>query len=63
MTNPDIINAAEAAEILGISIRAVQHRITRGTLAAQKLPGRTGAYVLDRADVQKAKEADLEAAS
>ena len=63
MRTSDIINATEAAEILGISVRAVQHRIMRGTLPAQKLPGRTGAYVLNRNDVEKAKADDLEAAS
>ena len=50
--SPDIISAAEAAKILHISVRAVQHRITSGTLPAQKLPGKTGAYILDRATVE-----------
>ena len=48
----DIISAAEAAKILHISVRAVQHRITSGTLPAQKLPGKTGAYILDRETVE-----------
>lgn len=50
--NSTIINAAEAAKILHISVRAVQHRITSGTLPAQKLPGKTGAYILDRETVE-----------
>ena len=50
--NTDLISAAEAAQILRISVRAVQHRIAAGSLPAQKLPGKTGAYILDRAEVE-----------
>ncbi|WP_293784171.1 helix-turn-helix domain-containing protein [uncultured Aeromicrobium sp.] len=57
MSNPpDLINVAEAAAILNLSPRAVQHRIANGSLPAQKLPGRTGAYVLKREDVVKARD-------
>lgn len=48
----DLISAAEAAQILHISVRAVQHRIAAGSLPAQKLPGKTGAYILNRAEVE-----------
>ena len=48
----DLIGVAEAAQILNLSVRAVQHRIIRGDLLAQKMRGKTGAYVLNRADVE-----------
>ena len=52
----NLIGVTEAAAILGIKPRGVQHRITAGTLIAHKLPGKTGAYVLDRADVEAARD-------
>lgn len=56
MTQPeDLLNVHRAAEALGISVRAVQHRIKTGTLTAQKLgTGRTSAYVITRAEVDRA---------
>lgn len=56
MSNPDWINVAEAAGILNLSVRAVQHRIAAGSLPAQKLPGRTGAYILARSDVERVRD-------
>ncbi|MBM9464632.1 hypothetical protein JL108_14340 [Aeromicrobium sp. YIM 150415] len=57
MSNPpDLVTVAEAATILSISTRAVQHRISNGSLpTAQKLPGRTGSYLLERAAVERAR--------
>ncbi len=57
MTNPDdLLTVAQAAEELNLSRRAVAHRITTGTLAAVKIgDGRTSAYVLTRAEVERAK--------
>jgi len=56
MTTNDLMTVAQAAEALNLSPRAVQHRITTGTLAAQKLgSGKTSAYVITRAEVERAK--------
>lgn len=65
MTTNDILTVAQAAAELNLSPRAVQHRITTGTLAAQKLgSGKTSAYVITRAEVERAKaEAQAPAAS
>lgn len=50
------ISASEAAKILHITVRAIHHRINAGTLTAQKLSGKTGAYVLDREEVEAAAQ-------
>ena len=56
MTTNDLMTVTQAAVELGLSARAVQHRIKNGTLPAQKLgTGRTSAYVLDRSDVARLK--------
>lgn len=57
MTNPpDYLNVAQAAAELHITERAVRHRIKAGTLPANKLGnGRTSAYVITRAEVERAK--------
>ena len=44
------VSAVEAAEILGIARRSLISRVEAGTVqAAHKLPGRTGAFLFDRA--------------
>lgn len=44
----DFVSATEAAQMLGISRRALLDRVKAGTVApALKLPGRTGAYLFD----------------
>ena len=45
---------AEAAEILGVDRTTVSRLVKRGDLEpAMKLPGKTGAYLLARADVER----------
>ena len=54
----NMIGAAEAASILGVS-RATLLRWAGSeapTLAGQKLPGETGAYIFDRADVEQLRD-------
>ena len=52
---PDVLDVRQSAELLGISVRAVQHRIKTGALSARKLgTGRTSAYVITRAEVDRA---------
>ena len=57
MTSPsDLLTVAQAAKELNLSRRAVAHRITTGTLLAVKIgDGRTSAYVITRAEVERAK--------
>lgn len=45
------MTVAEAAGIIGITPRAVAKAIQAGRIPARKLPGRTGAYLLDPAEV------------
>lgn len=50
------VNVQSAAALLGISPRAVLHRITRGTLRATKVgAGRTSAYIIERAEIDRVK--------
>lgn len=52
----DFLTVAQAAEELNLSRRAVAHRIKVGTLAAEKIgDGRTSAYVIARAEIERAK--------
>ncbi len=58
MTNPpNLLSVKQAADALGISPRAVQHRIRRGQLAAVKIgTGRTSAYAIDAAEVERVRK-------
>lgn len=64
LTNPlrTYISTAEAADILGVSQRAIQEQARIGKLPCEQLPGRTGAYLLYRADIQKMAHDKQEAA-
>ena len=66
MGNPDLIGSAEACTILGDIDRGTLVRwIAAGKIAyVTKLPGETGAYVFDRAEVERmAAEQDKAKAS
>ena len=65
MTSHDLMTVTQAAEELNLSVRAVQHRIKNGTIAATKLgDGRTSAYVIARDEIDRVKaEARAAAAS
>ena len=61
MTEPDsrFCTVGQAADLLGISPRAVLHRIKKKQIAAEKLgTGQTSAYVIDRAEVARVKAQD-----
>jgi hypothetical protein len=66
MRNPDLIGTTETCEILGgIDRSTLVRRVARGELrAASKLPGVTGPWMFDRAEVlrHKAEVDALEAA-
>lgn len=53
MSQTAIIGTAEAAEILGWSIAKTKRKAKAGEIPCTKLAGRTGAYVFDRADVER----------
>lgn len=53
----EYITAAEAADLLGVDRRSVVRFIDNGDLTAlDKLPGRTGAYLFNREDVERFAE-------
>lgn len=53
----ELVGANEAAEILCVASRTVRRLVGAGELAtARKLPGRTGAYLFRRADVEALRE-------
>ena len=52
---PDVLSVEQVATALSITPRAVRHRIKAGTLAATKLGPGTAAYVITRAEVERAK--------
>lgn len=56
MHNFEPMGAREAAAELGVSVRRVQQLIDAGDLPGKKLPGKTGSYVLDPADVARYRE-------
>ena len=48
------LGTAEAAQILGIEVRTVHRMVADGRLRpAMKLPGKTGAYVFARVEVER----------
>ncbi|MDQ1202825.1 helix-turn-helix domain-containing protein [Rhodococcus sp. SORGH_AS_0303] len=48
----DVINAREAARILGLTKSTLQRRIAAGVVPCRKLPGRLGQFVFDRAEIE-----------
>lgn len=46
-----VLSVIEAAEQSGISKRGIQWAILKGRLPAYKMPGRTGAYLIDPNDL------------
>ena len=57
-TMSETITTAEAAEILGKSVATVNRLALLGRLKPErKLPGRTGAYLFRRKDVERLKAA------
>ena len=58
----DLLTSAQVAERLKITRTEVNRRAADGRLPARKLPGRTGSYIFDQADIERI-EAESEAAS
>ena len=51
MPTDDLISTREAARLLRKSVRTVHRMIQHDELPAVKLPGATGAYVIQRSEV------------
>lgn len=50
---PELVSTAQAAAILNRHVRSVHRLIATGALVpAVKIPGKTGAYLFNRADVE-----------
>lgn len=45
------LSVIEAVQQTGIPKRTIQHAISQGWLPAEKLPGLTGAYLIDQTDL------------
>lgn len=61
MRNPEtkLLTVAQAARELHISPRAVQHRIAAGRIAAERLgEGKTSAFYMTRAEIERVKAQD-----
>lgn len=53
----DLLTTAQAAEILGKHPRTVQRMVASGALVpATTLPGKTGAHLFARSEVERAKD-------
>lgn len=51
---PTLIPTAEVATVLAVDVRTVHRLVTSGRLpVALKVPGKTGAYLFDPADVDR----------
>lgn len=48
----DFLTAAEVAAMFRMSGRTIRQRAHEGKIPAIKLPGRTGAYIFRRADIE-----------
>lgn len=55
-TEVDVLSVVQAAEELGLSPRAVRHRIKVGTITATKLGDHTASYVIRRSEVDRIKK-------
>ena len=61
-TQPALIGTRQAAEILGVPRTTLASRLAAGTIApAIKLPGRTGAFLFDRAYIEQIAADEREA--
>ena len=53
----DLLMTAQAAEIVGKSVPTINRWAAEGVLPpAQKLPGRTGAYLFERSEVERVRD-------
>lgn len=48
-----LVSTSEAGQILGVTAVTIQRWAREGVIASQKMPGKTGAYVLRRSEVKR----------
>jgi len=48
-----LVSSAEAGRILGVTPVTIQRWAREGSIAAEKLPGKTGAYVLRQSEIRR----------
>ena len=55
MTNPadELLTIQELADLTGLSVSTARRRVQNGEIPADKLRGRTGAYVIRRGDIPR----------
>ncbi len=53
LADDPLVSAAEAGRALGVTTVSVQRWVRDGLIAAEKMPGKTGAYVLRRSEVER----------
>lgn len=53
MSKPDWLTVSTAHEASGTPRRTIQYAISKGDLKARKLPGATGAYLIERAELER----------
>lgn len=54
----DLVGAVEAAEIIGVSLPTVKRAARAGDLKHEvKAPGKTGAYMFERSEVERYRDA------
>lgn len=64
MGKSELVGTAEAAAILGVTVKTVNLWAVEGKLVpAHKFPGQTGAYVYHRADIEAVRDARAAAAA
>ena len=52
MPTSELLGTSEVAQLLSKDVRTIHRMIRRGEIPAQKLPGRTAAYIIRRTDVE-----------
>lgn len=55
-THSDLIGTAEACEILGKDRATLTRWVEKGKLTSHKMPGRTGAHLFKRADIEALRD-------
>ncbi|AON97401.1 LamD-like [Gordonia phage Nyceirae] len=57
------ISTLEAARVLGVVPVTVQRWARQGVIAAEKMPGKTGAYIIRRSELERFRSARADGAS
>lgn len=55
MTQPPLMGSIEACGILGIDRSTITRWVASGRIAAHKMPGKSGAFLFDPAEVERVR--------